>query len=80
MKALVIFGAVVGFLVGPAVGLAGNIPWSICLWRICAAAPDAGFLTHWRSRIWSDNFRDPVEQRRHQRPVTNHASKPTVKV
>lgn len=64
MKALIILGAIVGFLTGAGFGLAGNSPWPYALWHACAAALAAGILTKWWSRIWIQSLRDSIEQQR----------------
>ena len=38
MKSFMIFGAMVGFLIGAGFSLAGYCPWDTALWRACAAA------------------------------------------
>jgi hypothetical protein len=77
MKALIILGAIVGFLTGATFGLAGNSPWPNALWHACAAALAAAFLTRWWSRVWMQSLRDSLDQRRRQRSNTN--AKPAVK-
>ncbi|MGO8765225.1 MAG: hypothetical protein ACLQSR_08845 [Limisphaerales bacterium] len=67
MKALVVLGAIVGFLVGAGFGLAANSPWPSTLWRASAAAFAACFLTRWWGRIWVQGLRDSLEQRRARR-------------
>ncbi|HWC59925.1 MAG TPA: hypothetical protein VHC44_09555 [Verrucomicrobiae bacterium] len=76
MKALVVLGAIVGFLTGATFGLAGNSPWPTALWRACAAALAAAILTRWWSRVWVQSLRDSLEQRQHSRPSN---TKPAVK-
>ncbi|HWI59934.1 MAG TPA: hypothetical protein VNZ22_22080 [Bacillota bacterium] len=69
MKALMIFGAVIGFLIGSGFGLASSSPWPMALWRACAAALIAAVLTRWWSRVWIQGLREALEQRRHARPA-----------
>jgi hypothetical protein len=76
MKALIVLGAIVGFLTGAAFGLAGNSPWPTTLWRACAAALGAAILTRWWSRVLMQGLRDSLDQRRQPRPA---AAKPVVK-
>jgi hypothetical protein len=68
MKALIILGAIVGFLTGAAFGLAGNSPWPNALWHACAAALAAALLTRWWSRVWMQSLRDSLDQRNRIRP------------
>jgi len=64
MKALMILGAIVGFLIGTGFGLAQNSSWPAILWHACAAALIAALLTRWWSRIWLGSFRDAIHNRR----------------
>jgi len=64
MKALIILGALVGFLIGSGFGMAANGPWPETLWRSCAAALGAAVLTRWWSRVWITGLRESIEQRR----------------
>jgi hypothetical protein len=66
MKALIILGAIIGFLTGAGFGLAGNSPWPNALWHACAAALAAAILTRWWSGIWIQSLRDSVEQQQRQ--------------
>ena len=76
MKALIVLGAIVGFLIGASFGLAGNSPWPNALWRACAAALGAAVLTRWWSKVWMQSLRDSLEQRQRPRPGN---AKPAVK-
>ena len=69
MKALMILGAIVGFLIGSGFGLAGNSPWPAALWRACAAALLAAVLTRWWSRVWLSSLRDAKQNRSTLRPA-----------
>jgi hypothetical protein len=81
MKALMILGAVIGFLIGSGFGLAGQSPWPTALWRACAAALVAALLTRWWSRVWIQGLKEVLDQRRHARPIpAAPLSKPNAKV
>jgi len=71
MKALVVLGAIVGFLTGATFGLASNSTWPTALWRACAAALAAAILTRWWSGVWVESLRDSLEQRQNPRPSNN---------
>jgi len=77
MKALIVLGAIVGFLMGAGFGLAGDSPWPTALWRACAAALAAAILTRWWSKIWVQSLQDSIEQRHHPRP--SNVTKPAAK-
>lgn len=66
MKALMIVGAIVGFLIGLGFGLAGNSPWPAALWRACAAALGAALLTRWWGDVWLRGLRESLERRQSQ--------------
>ena len=61
MKALMILGAIIGFLIGAGFGVAGDSPWPAALWRACAAALVAAVLARWWSRVWLKSLRDSLE-------------------
>jgi hypothetical protein len=69
MKALIVFGAIVGFLIGAGAGLAGNSPLPTTLWHACAAALGAAILTRWWSGVWIQSLRDSLDQRHRPRPT-----------
>lgn len=80
MKALMMFGAIVGFLIGCGFGLAGSSPWPATLWHACAASVVAAVLARWWSRVWMESLREALEQRHHARPQAVPAAKPAAKV
>jgi hypothetical protein len=80
MKALMILGALVGFLIGSGFGLASNSPWPDALWRACAAALAAAVLTRWWSRVWLQGLRDALQQRRNARPAASATTKANIKL
>lgn len=78
MKALIVLGAIVGFLTGAGFGLAASSPWPSALWHASATALGACLLTRWWGGIWMQGLRDSLEQRRARRPAPA-ASIPPVK-
>jgi len=77
MKALIILGAIIGFLTGAGFGLAGNSPWPNALWHACAAALAAAILTRWWSRVWIQSLRDSLTQQQQRQAADN--AKPAAK-
>ena len=80
MKALMILGAIVGFLIGSGFGLASHSPWPEALWRACAAALVAAILSRWWSRRWLQGLREALEQRYQTPPIAPPSDKPNAKV
>jgi len=80
MKALMILGSIIGFLIGTGFGLAAGSSWSTSLWRACAAALVAGILARWWGRIWLTNLRDSLNHRRTFRPGQTLDNKPAAKL
>ena len=79
MKALMIFGSVIGFLVAAGCGMANGASWSNILWRACAAALIAAILTRWWGRVLFSGLQDAIEQRRHLSRIPT-TTKPPAKV
>jgi hypothetical protein len=69
MKSYMIFGAIVGFLIGIGFSLNGNCSWSTAFWRGCAVALAAGVLTRWWGRVWLESLRDAHRERQYKRVV-----------
>jgi hypothetical protein len=68
MKALMILGAIVGFLIGIGFALAASSSWPAALWRSCAAALVAAILVRWWGRVWLRGLRDSLHNRHMHRP------------
>ena len=79
MKALMILGAMVGFLIGSSSALTGLSSWSTALWRASAAALIAAVLTRWWSRVWLQGLQESLNQRRAARNTLSPNSKSTIK-
>jgi len=80
MKAFMILGAIVGFLVGAGFSLAASSPWPTALWRACAAALGAAVLARWWSGIWLNNLKDALRQPRGAHPHPSISNKQPGKV
>ena len=79
MKSFMIFGAIVGFLIGGGFSLADDCSWATALWRACAAALIGAVLTRWWSRVWLQSLGDAVQQRRYARANPPAKTKPAAK-
>lgn len=66
MKALMIFGSLVGFIVAVGFGIANGSSWPNTLWHASAAALVTAILARWWARVWFASLQDSIEQRRHQ--------------
>jgi len=67
MKSFMIFGAIVGFLIGGGFSLAEDCSWPTALWRACVAALVLATVTRWWSRVWLQSLRDTINQHRYAR-------------
>ena len=75
MKALMILGAIVGFLIGTGFGMAASSPWPATLWRSCAAALAAAILVRWWGRVWMRSLHDALHNRRpHRQPADSKSA------
>jgi len=79
MKSYMIFGAIVGFLIGTGFSVTGDCSWSTAFWRGCVVALVAGVLTRWWGRVWLESLRDANRQRQYQRMVPAAKPKTTPK-
>jgi hypothetical protein len=79
MKALMILGALVGFLIGSGPALAGLSSWSTALWRASAAALVMAVLTRWWTRICLQGLQESLSQRRHLKNVRLSQPNPPAK-
>jgi hypothetical protein len=57
MKALMILGGMLGFLVGGALGLAQTGTWTDALWRASVTTLAGGFLLRWWGHKWLECYR-----------------------
>ncbi len=80
MKALMIFGSVVGFLVAAGCGMANGSSWPNMVWHACVAALIAAILTRWWGRVMFTGLNDALEQRRHASRNPAPETKSAVKV
>ena len=82
MKALMLLGAIVGFLIGSSFALAGRSEWPAALWKASAAALGAGLLMRWWGRVWMKSLQEALLERRAAQAESRHDNKasPTAKV
>ncbi len=80
MKAMMILGSIVGFVLGTGSSLLGTCLWSTALWHACVAALLGGLLGRWWSRIWFDGLTDALEQQRRARLAAASETKTPAKV
>lgn len=79
MKAFMILGALVGFLIGSSFGLAGKSSWATALWHASAGALGAAVLTRWWARVWLQGLQESISQRRAARPPVSPTGKSLAK-
>lgn len=67
MKAIMILGANVGFVLGFLASIQGGCSGAVALWHACAAALVGGVLSRWWGRVWFQELNSMLEQRRRER-------------
>jgi len=63
MKKLMITGAMAGFLLGIAVGMAQSSSWNSILWRSSVAAVVAGYLLRWWGQVWMNGLAEAYQEK-----------------
>ena len=53
MRLLMIFGGLLGFLIGICFGIAQSSTWPSVIWRASVAAYLGGLLLRWWGRVWA---------------------------
>ena len=67
MKAIMILGANVGFVLGMSASILGGCSWPTALGHAGIAALVGGVLGRWWGKIWYTELHSAVEQRRRER-------------
>ncbi|MEY4918510.1 MAG: hypothetical protein RL616_2423 [Verrucomicrobiota bacterium] len=67
MKAIMILGANVGFVLGLGASILGDCSGPVALWHASATALVGGLLGRWWGKILFAGFTDAIEQRRRER-------------
>jgi hypothetical protein len=57
MKAMMLVGGLLGFLIGMGFALAQESEWPSALWRASIGAYLAGLLMRWWGRVWVNSIR-----------------------
>jgi len=73
MKLMMIFGGLLGFLIGLGFGLVQQSAWPGVIWRASAAALGAGILLRWWGKLW---IRSLEQARRHRSARPNRSTPP----
>ena len=63
MKAWMLLGGMIGFLIGISFGLAQGSAWPSVIWRASAAAFVGGILLRWWGRMWVKSLQDAHHER-----------------
>ena len=79
MKAHMILGAILGFLVGAGFSLAEECSWSTVFWRACVASMLVALLARWWSRVWLQSLGEAIRQRRQASANPATKVKPLIK-
>jgi flagellar motor component MotA len=80
MKAIMILGANVGFVLGLGASILGDCSGPVALWHASATALVGGLLGRWWGKIFFDGFTDALEQRRREHAAAAAEKKSPVKV
>ena len=67
MKAMMILGANVGFVLGLSASVFGDCAWPVTLWHAGATALAGGLLGRWWGKVWLTELNSALEQRRRER-------------
>jgi hypothetical protein len=78
LKTLMLIGAVTGFCLGIATGLAVGTDWPTTLWRACAAAAALGWLMRWWGRVWLRGLQVAIYERRLAEAASRQQSEPAI--
>ncbi len=79
MKAIMILGANVGFVLGMSASIWGDCSWPVALGHAGATALVGGILGRWWGKIWFTELHDALEQRRRERAAAAAESKSPAK-
>jgi hypothetical protein len=80
MKAMMILGAVIGFILGAASSISGGCTAATAFWHAAVTALVGAVLARWWSRLWLINLADTMEQQRRRRAQAAIESKPANKL
>jgi hypothetical protein len=67
MKAMMILGANVGFVLGLSASIFGECSWPVAFWHAGATALAGGLLGRWWGRVWLAELNSALEQRHRER-------------
>ncbi len=67
MKAMMISGAMVGFVIGAGSSLLGGGTTQTAFWHAAVAALAGGWLARWCGNIWFENLTDALVQQHRER-------------
>jgi len=76
MKAIMILGANVGFVLGMSASILGECSWPLALGHAGAAALVGGILGRWWGKIWFTELHSALEQRRRERAAAAETKTP----
>jgi len=64
MKAIMLAGGFLGFVIGLGCSLSQGADWPAALWRASLAAYLGGWLLRWWGRVWAVSLREATQQQR----------------
>lgn len=76
MKAIMILGANVGFILGLSASIFGGCSWSLALGHAGATALAGGVLGRWWGKVWFTELHSALEHRRRERAAAMENKNP----
>ena len=74
MKAMMISGAIAGFVIGAGSSLLGGGTAPTAFWHAAFAALAGGWLARWCGKIWLENLTAALAQQHRDRQTAMHAA------
>jgi hypothetical protein len=63
MKKMMIFGGLLGFLLGMGFSIASQEEWLGIFWKACVAAYLVGLMMRWWARVWVRCLKDAFKEK-----------------
>ena len=74
MKAMMISGAIAGFVIGAGSSLLGGGSTQTAFWHAALTALAGGWLARWCGKVWLENLSDSLARQQRERQAAMHAA------